>query len=80
MSKYQIVNYPWPCKGGSVLVPIGQVLDDTDPTYNGTTLPLPFPINCQPLDAGAYAAMRAVYPDRLIPGCDASIVRTPDQN
>jgi hypothetical protein len=62
MASFLILGQGWPCKGGSLLVPAGTVLDSSDWTYLGSPLSWPPPRNVQPLDDGALEMLRRSYP------------------
>jgi hypothetical protein len=80
MTVLAIVRYPFPVKGGSLLVPISTVLDWNDATslspWGLTTSSTP-PVNCQAQDQAGYNLLRSLYSDWEIPATGPGIVRTP---
>jgi hypothetical protein len=50
----------WPITGG-ILVPAGTVLSGPAPTYNGSPVPLPLPLDAWVMDDEAAGQMRVWY-------------------
>jgi hypothetical protein len=75
----------WPA-GGNTFVPAGEILEAPirrgtmvgPPTWNGSPLPTPLPLEASPLDQPAADYMSRTYPHflhRIIPGAPGVVIR-----
>jgi hypothetical protein len=65
-----LLTAPWPVgSGGGVhcdlTVPVGTIIDGTDPQWQGTPLPFVMPVTAQALDEDAWDALCAWHPNQL---------------
>ena len=59
----------WPTNGGSMIVPSGALIEweaGAEPTWRGTRLPLPMPLNARAMDQASLDAMVDWYTPILI--------------